>query len=400
MTKIQFDGLHYETGSVHNILALQGIQMPHTKSAPSEALLLGLSGGITFGYFSFAYKGLDPHVALLTRNTFDPLEKLLDRLNVARTVKQTTDASKAEKNLFDALDNGQPVLVWADQISLPYNTYDGMLGDEMYMMIPIVVFGYDSKKGTVDIADQSRKPIKIDASLLTRARARVKKEKFRQMTLSLPSFDKLAQGVASALRASIQSFYTSPVKGYAANFGFAAYQRWADALINDKDKQSWNKIFPAGRPMFAGLASAFERIELFGTGGASSRPLFGDFLDEASLLLGKPALRESAVQIRALAPLWIALGRALLPDDLPLFKETRQLMLKKRDLFWEKGDSTTNEIKKIHTRLKVIRKMMEKDFPLSDAEALALKQNLREHILRIHDAEKGAITELEKAFLL
>lgn len=400
MTKIQFDGLHYETGSVHNILALQGIQMPHTKSAPSEALLLGLSGGITFGYFSFAYKGLDPHVALLTRNTFDPLEKLLDRLSIVRTVKQTTDASKAEKNLFDALDNGQPVLVWADQISLPYNTYDGMLGDEMYMMMPVVVFGHDAKKGTVDIADQSRKPMKIDASILTRARARVKKEKFRQMTLTLPSFDKLAQGVASALRASIQSFYTSPVKGYATNFGFAAYQRWADALINDKDKQSWNKIFPAGRPMFAGLASAFERIELFGTGGASSRPLFGDFLDEASLLLGKPALRESASQIRALAPLWTALGKALLPDELPLFKETRQLMLKKRDLFWEKGDGATNEIKKIHARLKAIRKIMEKDFPLSDVEALALKQNLREHILRIHDAEKEAITKLEKAFLL
>ncbi|NOT05044.1 MAG: DUF4872 domain-containing protein, partial [Anaerolineales bacterium] len=154
------------------------------------------------------------------------------------------------------------------------------------------------------------------------------------------------------------------------------------------------------RPMFAGLASAFERIELFGTGGASSRPLFGDFLDEASLLLGKPTLRESASQIRALAPLWTALGKALLPDELPLFKETRQLMLKKRDLFWEKGDGATNEIKKIHARLKAIRKIMEKDFPLSDVEALALKQNLREHILRIHDAEKEAITKLEKAFLL
>ncbi len=400
MTRIQFDGLHYETGSVHNILALQGIQMPHTESAPSEALLLGLSGGITFGYFSFAYKGLDPHVALLTRNTFDPLEKLLDGLGVVRTVKQTTDASKAEKNLFDALDNGQAVLVWADQISLPYNTYDGMLGDEMYMMIPIVVFDHDAKKGTVDIADQSRKPMKIDASILTRARARVKKEKFRQMTLTLPAFDKLAQGVASALRASIQSFHTSPVKGYATNFGFAAYQRWADALINHKDKQSWDKVFPAGRPMFAGLVSAFERIELFGTGGASSRPLFGDFLDEAALILNNSALRESAAQIRALAPLWTALDKTLLPDELHLFKETRQLLLKKRDLFWEKGDQATREIGNIHARLKAIRTTMEKEFPLSDAEVLDFKLNLRSHILKIHDAEKKAITELERAFLL
>ncbi|MBC7876812.1 MAG: DUF4872 domain-containing protein [Anaerolineales bacterium] len=399
MTKNQFNGLHYETGSVHNLLSLQGIKMPHTKSAPSEALLLGLSGGITFGYFSFAYKGLDPQVALLTRNTFDPLEKLFDRLGVVRTVKQTTDASKAENNLLDALENGQPVLVWADQISLPYNTYDGMLGEEMYMMIPIVVFGYNAKKGTVDIADQSRVPMTVKMSTLTKARARVKKEKFRQMTLAIPSFDKFAQGVSSGLRASIQSFYNSPVKGYASNFGFAAYQRWADVLINDKDKQSWNKIFPTGRPMFAGLASAFERIELFGTGGSASRPMFSDFIDEASLILDKPALRESAAQIRQLAPLWESLNKALLPDDLPLFKETRQLLFKKRELFWQKGDEAAGEIKKIHTRLKAIRAKMEKSFPLSDKEAMALKHNLREHIIQIHDAEKEAITVLEKAFV-
>jgi hypothetical protein len=400
MTKIRFNGLHYETGSVHNLLSLQDVKMPHTKSAPSEAILLGLSGGITFGYFSFAYKGIDPHVALLTRNTLNPLEKLFDRLGVVRTVKQTTESSKAEKNLVDALENGQPVLVWADQFSLPYNTYDGLLGNDMYMMIPVVVFGHNAKKGRVDIVDQSRVPTTISMSTLSKARARVKKEKFRQATLTIPSFEKLGQGVNSALRACIQSFHSSPIKGYANNFGFAAYQRWADVLVNDKDKQSWNKIFPTGRPMFAGLASAFERIELFGTGGAASRPMFADFVDEASIILNKPALRESAKQIRALAPHWSKLNNALLPDGLPLFKETRELMLKKRDLFWQKGEKATSEIKKINVRMKAIRAKMEKNFPLSDAEALTFKQNLQEQILQIRDAEKKAITALEKAFLL
>jgi len=339
MTKYQFNGLHYETGSVHNLFALQEIKMPHTKSAPSEALLLGLSGGITFGYFSFAYKGLDPHVALLTRNTFDPLENLFNRLGVIRTVKQTTDSSKAEYNLKDALDNGQPVLVWVDRMSLPYSTYDGSLGNEMYEMIPIVVYGYDTRKNIYKIADQSRVPIQISAIDLHRSRARVKKDRFRQTTLSLLSFDKLAQGVASGIRASIQSFYISPVKGHARNFGFAAYQRWVDVLKDNKDKQSWQKIFPFGRPMFAGLVSAFERIELFGTGGAASRPLFADFLEEASLILNKPALSEAAKQILALATHWTALSEALLPSEQPLFKETRQLLLQKRALFWEQGDA-------------------------------------------------------------
>jgi hypothetical protein len=399
MTEIQFDGLHYETGSVRNIFALQGIRMPHTQSPPSEALLLGLSGGITFGYFSFAYKGIDPFVALLTRNTFDPLENLFNRLGVVRTVKQTADAAKAEKNLADALENGQPVLVWADRFSMPYNAYDGLLGEEMYEMIPLVVFGRDPQTGTVEVADQSRRPVRVASENLTRARGRVKKDKYRQMTLSLPSFDKLVQGVASGIRACIQSFHTAPVKGHSRNFGFEAYQRWAGVLAGDQDKQSWSKIFPPGRQMYSGLVSAFERIELFGTGGAASRPMYADFLEEASLILDKPALRDSAAQVRALAPRWTDLDNALLPVDQPLFKETRQLLLKKRDLYCGKGGAAKDEIVQINDRLAAIRSAMETGFPLSGEGVTAFKQNLREHVLRIHDAEKEAIAELEKALV-
>jgi hypothetical protein len=391
-----FDGLHYETGSVHNILAYQGLRMPHTKAAPSEALLLGLSGGITFGYFSFAYKGLDPMAALLTRNTFNPLETMLDRLGAVRVVKQTTDAAKAEKNLIQVLESGKPALVWADECSLPYSTYDGMLGDEMYMMLPMVVYAYEPG-GYARIADRAQVPLEVKTTELAKARGRVKKEKFRMMTLDVPTFDRLSQNVEAALRASIKSFFTSPVKGYATNFGFAAYQRWADILTNDKDKQSWNKIFPAGRPMYAGLASAFERVELFGTGGAASRPMFADFLDEAGQLLGRRELSEVAKQFRALAPAWGSLSKALLPDEIAPFKETRQLLLQKRDAFHEKGSASLGEIKKIHARLGKIRASMETKFPLKGSAETDFKENLRAAILRVYDLEHKAITALDGA---
>lgn len=397
MNDIRFDGQHYETGSLRNIFTLQGVQMPHTKLPPSEALLFGVSGGITFGYFSFAYQGIDPQVALLTRNTFDPLENIFNRLGVIRTVRQTTNAVKAENNLFEALDFGEPALVWADRISLAYCPYDGMLGEDMYEMIPLVVFGRDAQKGTVFIADQSRVPLEAPLAELTRARGRVKKDKFRQITISLPSLDKLTYAVTSGIRACIQSFSTSPVKGYARNFGFAAYQRWADILIGNRDKQSWDKVFPSGRSFFAGVSSAFERIELFGTGGAASRPLFANFLAEASVLLNNPALQESSAQFRDLSLLWTAFGNELLPDDQPLFKETKQLLLKKRALFWEQGGAASGEIVLIHNRLKEIRSIMEEDFPLSVESVTALKYALREHILKIHAAEQEAIAALENA---
>jgi hypothetical protein len=270
----------------------------------------------------------------------------------------------------------------------------------MYEMTPLVVFARDDRTGVVEIADGSRLPLQVSGSELTKARGRVKKDKYRQMALSLPSFEKLAAGVVSGIRATVQSFHGVPMKGYARNFGFAAYQRWAGVLTGDKDKQSWSKVFPPGRPMFSGLASAFDRVELFGTGGAASRPMYADFLEEASILLEKPALRDSAAQFRALEPLWIGLENALLPDDVPAFRDTRQLLMKKRDLFWEKGAEAKEEIVQINNRLIEIRSTMENDFPLSGQEVTAFKQNLSDHVLKIQDAEKNAITELEKVLVL
>jgi len=87
MPKLQgyqhFDGRHYETGTVQNYLAYRGVKAPHTGKPYSEAMLMGISGGVLMGYFSFAYKGYDPHVAILSRNTFNPLDTLLTRLRTA-----------------------------------------------------------------------------------------------------------------------------------------------------------------------------------------------------------------------------------------------------------------------------------------------------------------------------
>jgi hypothetical protein len=389
----RFDGIHYETGSVHNLLACTDLVMPHTRTAPSEALLLGLSGGITFGYFSFAYEALDPFVALLTRNTFNPFESMLDRLGAIRTVKQTTSADKAEANLLAALEGGAPALVWADRYSMPYFVYDGSLGD-MYEMIPVLVLDFDADERIATVVDSSRVPMQVDAGALSAARARVKKEKYRLVSITGLVHDKLAANVKAAMQASIASFTESPVKGYAGNFGFAAYQRWAEVLTNAKDKNSWERVFPPGRFMYSALASAFERIELFGTGGSASRPLYADFLDEAAMILERDDLRESAAQFRALASEWEALAKVLLPDEIAAFKRTRELLLHKRDLYFEQGGAAAEGIRETNARLVEIRASMDNEFPLDEGALEAFKENLRSQILRLHDEEQKAISNL------
>lgn len=50
------------------------------------------------GYFSFAYRGYDPQVAILTRNTFNPLHTLFERLGVAQYIRQTGNPETALAN--------------------------------------------------------------------------------------------------------------------------------------------------------------------------------------------------------------------------------------------------------------------------------------------------------------
>src|SRR5690242_4625638 len=100
-----FDGYHWETGCLYNFFDYRGVKAPHSGKPYSEALMLGVSGGIVMGYFSFSYQGFDPQARVLTRNTFDPRSTLLARLGVVQNIYQTTNAQKAEANLLRELEN-------------------------------------------------------------------------------------------------------------------------------------------------------------------------------------------------------------------------------------------------------------------------------------------------------
>jgi len=391
----EFEGAHWETASIRHALAYQGITMPHNGKPLSEAMLLGISGGVVIGYFSFAYTGYDPHVALLTRNTFDPMDHIFERLGIVQTIKQTTNAEKGVKNLIEAIEEGHAPLVWADIYSLAYN---GMPRDDgMWMMMPLIVYGYDGK--TACLADRARVPLEIPADALNAARTRTKDNKSKLMTLDLPDLDKLPRAIEKGIHACLSLYTETPPKGSKNNFGFAALNRWVDLLLKDKDKQSWAKVFPQGPTMFAGLTSAFWSIEVFGTGGGASRGTYADFLDEASEILGKTALKEAAALFRACVPAWHDLGKALLSDDIAPFKETRELTFKKSVLFKERGAAATDDILAINARLMQIKAEVAADFPLDSAGVRALCEQIAAQIMIVHDCEREAVTALESGLV-
>lgn len=392
----EFAGRHYETGTIRNALAYQGVKAPHTGEPVSEALLLGISGGITVGYFTFEYEGYLPHLALLTRNTFNPLEALLERLAIPQEVYRTDNAKKGEANLIEVLEGGKPAVIWADMFSLPYNA---LPYDEMnWAMLPALVYGHQD--GLAYLADRSGVALTVPTETLSVARGRVKKNEFRIVTLDAPDWKRLPAAVTQGIWQAVSLFTEAPPTGKRDNFGLAALQHWANMLTNTRNKQSWARFFPPGARLWMAIAGdtvqpgAYHWIR-YGQGNAAERGMYADFLDEAAAILQKPALCDAANRFRTSEAAWAALAEMILPDDVPVLIEAKTLLNRKRTLFIERGGEALSDIQAINARLRALKDEAATQFPLSEAEAAAYRERLAKQILKIHDLERDAVKCLQ-----
>lgn len=391
----EFNGRQWETGVIHNTLAYRGVRAPHSGEPYSEALMLGVSGGLLMGYFAFAYKGHDPHVALLSRNTFEPFETLLGRLGIVQHRRHAPDAAKGLKNLLAALDEGQPAIVWADAFSLPYNGFEG--AEDIWANLPIVIYGHDTERDRVMIADRAGVPLTVTPTELASARGRVKKDRFRVLTIDPPDPTKLSSAVKQGITDCLTRYVEAPVKSAKANFGLAGFEHWASLLTTSKHKQSWSRMFPPGRPMYAGLTSAYDRFGIGVVAAERDRGLYADFLDEAAVILKRPALRSAAGAFRLCAPAWHVLGEALLPDAVRPFGDARKLLDRRRETFRTRGGRGLAQIRTIDGKLAKILASMDTRFPLSADAAADLRATIAAQVREVGRLEKDAYEGLRSA---
>jgi hypothetical protein len=276
-------GRHYETGTIVNALHFAGHLDPHTKKPFSEALALGASGGIAFGHFIFEYKGQMPHVAILGRNTFSPFERTLDNLAIRRERYESVTKQKGDENLKREIDLGHTVIAWADVFSLSYSGLKCVA--PMWQMNPYFVASYDQY--SVYLATGSSTLTKVDAEEFLAARAVVKKDRFRVITLSKPDTDRIPAGLIEGIRACIALFLDKPPAGSANNFGLAGLSHWSKMLRDTKNAQCWSKRFAAGPHMIQALAGGigqpgvWDWIETWGTSPGADRFAFAKFLKES-----------------------------------------------------------------------------------------------------------------------
>ena len=389
----QFDGRYWDTASIRNALDYQGVKAPHTGEPYTEAMLLGISGGVTFGYFTFHYDGYDPQVNLLTRNTFEPMDTIFDRMGIAREILQTSSSDKGRLNLIEAIEDGHAPIAFPDMWSLPYNVlpYD----EGMWGSMPLVVFGYEPEKGEAYLSDRSFVPLTVTTEELDRARARVKKDKHQLLILEHPEEALLATAVRQGIQDCIQLMTEKPPRGSTKNFGLSGLKHWGE-MLQKNTKGSWAREYPTGRPLLSVLISSYTFLgPAFGKTMKAERDVYAKFLMEASQILQMPELENVALRYRLAGDAWDGLLCALLPEDVPLLKKAREYIDIKAESFIEKGTAELELMIECTIRLDAIKVEAEHDFPMTEAEINDLRDELYRHVTIVLEAEEDAVSALK-----
>ncbi|HJW83344.1 MAG TPA: BtrH N-terminal domain-containing protein [Anaerolineae bacterium] len=394
----QFGARQSEAGALRNALAYAGVVAPHTGQAFTEEMLFGIGGGLGLGYFVYqmpGYASLFVATRITTEESARPgfILTMCERLGLDVDFQNASSAAVAEKKLQAHLAQGTPVIVWIDPSKLPY------YGRWLYTYHALVVYGIDQGRDEVYVADRSAKALTLRRSELSAARQGEGAIRFRALPVSAPrpvTLPALRRGVMQGLRDFCDQMRNGfGPANFRSNFGLKALEKWAGLLTDTADKRGWPKYFPAGPHLFRALTAVFDQIENRGGGGSAFRPMYADFLEEASTVLTKPRLAMVAEQFRESARLWGRLAAALLPNSVALFKETKQLATRRRTLFEKKGMAAVGELQAIDARLAEIGSQVEQEFPLNPGEVLDLLAGLRDRVLAIHQVEAKAVSELQ-----
>lgn len=293
-------GVHPDSAAIAAVLAHDGAEV-------SEAMVLGVGGGLGAGFILWEFEAHGaPTLVLGFRNSWQYpdrwMRNTLDRLRVPFSMHETSGAKRAASTLDEALAAGRPALVTVDRTEIGYwhlpASTSGHLGGH-----PVVVHTIDGDRVRID--DRNLAPLSVPRERLDAARARVVSYKHRLVVTEPAAVHEevLREAVRAGL-ADAADHLASP----SDSFGLPAWRKWSRMLVAPRGAKAWSNVFAGGRGLAGALLSAYEAIEPVGSDGGHLRGLYADFLDEAAALLEEPRLSEAAVAYRGLAERWHALA--------------------------------------------------------------------------------------------
>ncbi len=399
----QFGGRHWDTSAMCNLLAYAGVVAPHTGEPLSEAMCLGVAGGVTAGY------RLNPTatgnrrgsgVSIIGRCLMYAPEAsfhqgFFGRLGIRANMSAATSAKQAQRNLLAEVSAGRPAIAWCDRAELPLYCESGLWADQG--PYAVVVHGADEARDEAYVDDQSAGSMTVPLGVVTRAPESESGRRSLMLTIEAPatlalSRETLRDGIIAGIQACVKSYF-DPQAGSCALRGLV---EWSKHVASANHERGWLRVFPGGQ-LYLALRDVYDWIETTGTGGGLFRPMYAEFLEEAAEVTKKKALIECASQFRALGRLWSHLAETALPNKSRPMKETVDVLRERRRLREQKGAAALKEVIRTTQQLAAIEAGMRRGLPLSQEETRLMLESMRGQIEALHEAESMAARALQRA---
>jgi hypothetical protein len=295
-------GQHRLSALAAHLLQQAGYRAPHTGEPFTEAMMVGLGGGVGFMYAVFEYQGWPPLMTIVAQHHPEPwLPAVLDRLDAQYVQEHNTAPRPALAALHRALDTGRPVYCTVDLTALPWHA--GVLA---HSEVPYEVVVAGRHDGQFYLDDTSVAPLAIAEADFAGAWARHRKGRHHRIVLAgAPAPVDLPAAIRSAVATTV-AHLTGPVLGHSfdSNFGFSGMAKLAAQLRDTRTKNGWAKRFGTPVAFFHGVRRLYECLELQFTAPGATRPSYADFLDEAAPVVGSAALSEAATLFRRSGAVW------------------------------------------------------------------------------------------------
>ncbi|MGL4650659.1 MAG: BtrH N-terminal domain-containing protein [Caldilineaceae bacterium] len=386
-------GMHYEIAPLTSLLANEGIVDPESGAALSEAMVLGISGGVGMGYILWEFQDRTFRVLVIgMRNRWQyPASlytKVGERLNISFNVAETGGAKGAQASLEEALTRGRPAMIWVDQAHLPWffvpQSLSGHFGHT------VVAYGADGDNFLID--DRTATPWRIGRAELAAARGRIGSYKNRMLTVEGFGAPNLNAAIVAGLRDCAEHL-AQP----SDSFSLPVIRKWARMMTDTRNAKGWPTVFADGRSLYSALISVFEEVTDYGRSGGNLRGLYADFLDTAATRLQQPALSEVARRYRHLGLQWSTLGETALPTQVPALAAAKELIARRHTLASALGSDGMAELGAVSAELGSQRKQYDSEFPLAGADRLALFAAIQSELEALYAGEVEANRLLAEA---
>ena len=388
-----FPGINPATTALRILLSARGIHNPQTNQPFTEAMLLGIAGGLGAGVFTFRYEKEDFSSFFaagrhLWHDNLAFMQGCLQRLGVDSQVWESTSPGKALEQLREALQQG-PVACWVDSAHLPYHGLPAEMSGGGYHLL--VVQSIDEDRQLAVLSDLQDDVLELPLYQLQDARGRIKKDRYRLLALTgQRSVPDLSLAIEAGMAACVSGLTTGRMK----NFQLSSFEDWARQLHGKSGKQSWSTLFPRGKQLWTALTWAYDCIEHYFCGGGMLRPFYADFLDEAATLTKSHELASLAERYRGIGAQWSALADTFLPRDAALLCEARRLYDERAESYNSPDSADPGRRAEIWHQLNLLQDRAGRDYPLDQAAVDNMLAAAQSRLLEICRLEREAAAEL------